>query len=69
MQQRIVAMQQEDKKEFGDYEHKIKVFQELTITEILKDNGRVSGAYGYWRESGDEVLFEASAVVLATGGF
>ncbi len=68
MQQRIVAMQQEDKKELGDYEAKIKVFQELTITEILKDNGRVSGAYGYWRETGEEVLFEAGAVVLATGG-
>ena len=68
MQQRIVALQQEDKKEFGDYEHRIKVFQELTITEILKDNGKVSGAYGYWRETGDEVLFETSAIVLATGG-
>ena len=68
MQQRIVALQQEDKKEFGDYEHRIKVFQELTITEILKDNGKVSGAYGYWRETGEEVLFETSAIVLATGG-
>ena len=68
MQQRIVGMQQEDKKEFGDYEHRIKVFQELTITEILKDNGKVSGAYGYWRETGEEVLFETSAIVLATGG-
>ena len=68
MQQRIVALQQEDKKEFGDYEHRIRVFQELTITEILKDNGKVSGAYGYWRETGEEVLFETSAIVLATGG-
>ena len=68
MQQRIVAMQQKDKKEFGDAEKYIKVFAELTITDILKDGGRVSGAYGYWRESGDEVLFESSAVVLATGG-
>ena len=68
MQQRIVAMQQADKREFGDAESKIKVFAELTITDILKDNGKVSGAYGYWRETGDEVLFEATAVVLATGG-
>ena len=68
MQQRIVAMQQADKKEFGDAEAKIKVFAELTVTDILKDNGKVSGAYGYWRETGDEVLFEATAVVLATGG-
>jgi len=68
MQQRIVALQQKDKKEFGDAEKYIKVFSELTITEILKDGDRVSGAYGYWRESGDEVLFESAAVVLATGG-
>ena len=68
MQQRIVAMQQADKREFGDAEAKIKVFAELTITDILKDNGKVSGAYGYWRETGEEVLFESTAVVLATGG-
>jgi succinate dehydrogenase / fumarate reductase flavoprotein subunit len=68
MQQRIVAMQQKDKKEFGDAEKYIKVFAELTITDLLKDGNRISGAYGYWRETGDEVLFESSAVVLATGG-
>ncbi len=68
MQQRIVAMQQNDEKETGDPEKFIKVFAELTITEILKDNGKVSGVYGYWRESGDEVFFEAPAVILATGG-
>jgi succinate dehydrogenase / fumarate reductase flavoprotein subunit len=45
MQQQIVAMQQKDKKEFGDAEKYIKVFAELTITDILKDGGRVSGAY------------------------
>ena len=68
MQQRIVAMQQKDKKEFGDAEKYIKLFAELTITDLLKDGNRISGAYGYWRESGEEVLFESSAVVLATGG-
>ena len=68
MQQRIVALQQKDKQEHGDAESFIKVFAELTITEILKENGKVAGAYGYWRENGNEVLFEAPAVVLATGG-
>ena len=68
MQQRIVALQQKDAKEHGDPESFIKVFAELTITDILKDNGKVSGAYGYWRENGNEVLFEAPAVILATGG-
>ena len=68
MQQRIVALQQKDGRETGDMESHIKVFAELTITEILKENGKISGAYGYWRESGEEVLFEAPAVVIATGG-
>ena len=68
MQQRIVALQQKDGRETGDMESHIKVFAELTITDILKENGKISGAYGYWRESGNEVLFEAPAVVIATGG-
>jgi len=68
MQQRIVALQQQDARDHGDAESHIKVFAELTITEILKENGKVAGAYGYWRETGSEVLFEAPAVILATGG-
>ncbi|NBP12664.1 MAG: fumarate reductase/succinate dehydrogenase flavoprotein subunit, partial [Actinobacteria bacterium] len=68
MQQKIVSMQQSDAKEHGDAEKYLKVFAELTITEILKDGDKVSGCYGYWRETGDEVLFESPAVVLATGG-
>jgi succinate dehydrogenase / fumarate reductase flavoprotein subunit len=46
----------------------IDVFMELTVTELLKDGGKVAGAFGYWRESGRFVVFEAPAVVLATGG-
>ena len=68
MQQKIVALQQKDGRDYGDMESHIKVFAELTITEIIKENGKVAGAYGYWRESGAEVLFEAPAVIIATGG-
>jgi len=68
MQQKIVALQQADKREHGDYESHLKVYAELTITEILKEGGKIAGAYGYWRESGSEVLFEAPAVIIATGG-
>jgi succinate dehydrogenase / fumarate reductase flavoprotein subunit len=68
MQQKIVAMQQADKKEFGDAESYLKVFAEVTITDVLKENGKVAGVYGYRREDGAELLFEASAVILATGG-
>src|SRR5207247_2517297 len=30
--------------------------------------GRIMGAFGYWRLTGEAVLFPAKAVVLATGG-
>jgi succinate dehydrogenase / fumarate reductase, flavoprotein subunit len=68
LQQKIVSLQQEDFKESGDYESRIKVFAELTVTEILKTDDKVSGVLGYWREDGKFVLFQAPAVVLATGG-
>ncbi len=72
LQQKIVSLQQEDKAELGDYEARIKVFHECAITELLLDETggrkRIAGAFGYWRETGKFILFEAPAVVLATGG-
>ena len=68
MQQKIVALQQEDGKKTGSMEANIKVFAELTVTEILKEEGQIAGVYGYWRESGADVLFEAPTVIIATGG-
>ncbi|MFF4041511.1 fumarate reductase/succinate dehydrogenase flavoprotein subunit [Streptomyces sp. NPDC001816] len=68
LQQKIVALQQEDFKETGDYESGLKVFQECTVTRILKDGDRVSGAFAYDRESGRFFVLEAPAVVVATGG-
>jgi succinate dehydrogenase / fumarate reductase, flavoprotein subunit len=46
----------------------IDVFMECTITDLMKEAGRISGAFGYWRETGSFVAFEAPAIVLATGG-
>ncbi|MFF9035249.1 fumarate reductase/succinate dehydrogenase flavoprotein subunit [Streptomyces sp. NPDC014892] len=68
LQQKIVALQQEDHKETGDYESRLKVFQECTVTRVLKDGDRVSGAFAYERESGRFFVLEAPAVVIATGG-
>ncbi|GGV02018.1 fumarate reductase/succinate dehydrogenase flavoprotein subunit [Streptomyces spectabilis] len=68
LQQKIVALQQEDEKEFGDYEARLKVFQECTVTRVLKEGERVSGAFCYERESGRFFVVEAPSVVLATGG-
>ncbi|PIM70070.1 fumarate reductase/succinate dehydrogenase flavoprotein subunit [Streptomyces sp. JV178] len=68
LQQKIVALQQEDHKETGEYESRLKVFQECTVTRVLKDGGRVSGVFAYERESGRFLVLEAPAVVIATGG-
>ncbi len=68
LQQKIVSLQQEDFAEHGDYEARLRVFAETTITELLVNDGRIAGAFGYRRESGEFLLFEAPAVILATGG-
>jgi succinate dehydrogenase / fumarate reductase flavoprotein subunit len=56
----------------------IDVYMECTITRLLTDGtgeqahgtrrGNIAGAFGYWRESGRFICFEAPAVILATGG-
>lgn len=69
LQQRIVSLQQADHAETGDYEARLRVFAECTVTELLTDDdGAIAGAFGYWRESGRLIVFSAPAVVLATGG-
>ena len=68
LQQKVVAMQQADAVELGDPEAMIKVFAETTITDLMVEGGRIAGAFGYFRDTGRFVLFEAPAVVLATGG-
>ncbi|MEV1063247.1 fumarate reductase/succinate dehydrogenase flavoprotein subunit [Streptomyces sp. NPDC050263] len=76
LQQKIVALQQEDFRETGDYESRLKVFQECTVTRILtvSDSGsaaggsRVSGVFAYERETGRFFVLQAPSVVIATGG-
>jgi succinate dehydrogenase / fumarate reductase flavoprotein subunit len=46
----------------------IDVYMECTVTRLLTDAGRISGAFGYWRENGRFVVFKAKSIVLATGG-
>ena len=46
----------------------ITVHMEWTIVTLLKDGNRVVGAFGYDRERGRFKLFQAKAVVIASGG-
>ena len=68
LQQKIVSLQQDDFAESGDYEANLKVYAECAITDLMLDGDRVAGAFGYFRENGNLILFEAPAIVLATGG-
>jgi len=46
----------------------IHAHMETTIYRLLTDAGRVVGALGFNRQSGEFLVFRAKAVVLATGG-
>ncbi|NED98057.1 fumarate reductase/succinate dehydrogenase flavoprotein subunit [Phytoactinopolyspora alkaliphila] len=59
----------------------IDVYMECTVTKLFQSgqatssaekrasaDGRITGAFAYWRESGRFVVFDAPTVVLATGG-
>ncbi|MEU1873744.1 fumarate reductase/succinate dehydrogenase flavoprotein subunit [Streptomyces sp. NPDC048376] len=68
LQQKIVSLQQEDFRESGDHEGRLKVFQECTVTRVLQQGREVSGVFGYERESGRFFVLQAPSVVIATGG-
>jgi len=46
----------------------MEVHMECTVLSLLMDSGRVAGACGYDREKGRFYLWQAKAVVIATGG-
>ena len=68
LQQKIVSLQQEDIASSGDAEARLAVLAECTVTDLLVTDGIISGAVAYWRQSGEFLLLQAPAVVLATGG-
>ena len=46
----------------------IDIYQEYTIVQLIKEGERVVGAFGYDREKGLFKVFQAKAVIIATGG-
>jgi len=46
----------------------IPVYEEVMVTELLTEQGRVEGAAGFALEDQEVMLFECGAVILATGG-
>jgi succinate dehydrogenase / fumarate reductase flavoprotein subunit len=46
----------------------IDVHMEVNVQRLLKDGDRVSGAVGYFRATGELVVFKCKAIILGTGG-
>src|SRR5687768_12446929 len=46
----------------------LDVHMEFTVVGLLKNEERVAGAFGYEREKGHFKLFQAKAMIVATGG-
>ncbi|MDN5213067.1 fumarate reductase/succinate dehydrogenase flavoprotein subunit [Fulvivirgaceae bacterium BMA12] len=46
----------------------LSIYQECTITALIKNEDRVIGAFAYDREKGKFKVFQAKSVVLSTGG-
>ncbi len=45
------------------------IFMEMTVTHLFKEGDSVCGALAYTRDKGEFHLFNAKAIVVATGGF
>ena len=46
----------------------VRVYMECAVSKLFSSGGRIAGAFGYWRATGEFVAFRSQAVVLATGG-
>ena len=77
LQQKIVSLRQSEDADAAaagsespsDADAGLRVFAEVTITDLLTDDaGAIAGAFGYRRETGKFIIFQAPAVILATGG-
>lgn len=47
----------------------IETVEDTVIVDLLKSDGKITGAVGFNIYTGDTVVFEAKAVVIATGGY
>ncbi len=47
---------------------KVDIYQEYTVVSLLKEGDKVVGAFSYDREKGLFKVFQAKAVIIATGG-
>ena len=46
----------------------LDIYMECCIVDLILEDGKVTGAFGFWRESGNFIVFRSKSVILATGG-
>ena len=46
----------------------VKVFDEIVVTKLFKNEDRISGAFGIHMRTGKFSLFKAKSIIIATGG-
>ena len=46
----------------------MEIYMECCIVDLVLEDGKVTGAFGFWRESGNFIFFRAKSGILATGG-
>lgn len=50
------------------YESKAEVYNKIIVTDLIKNNGKIYGCYGFSVEDGRFYVFSAKSVIIATGG-
>jgi succinate dehydrogenase/fumarate reductase flavoprotein subunit len=46
----------------------VKVMDRIMVTDLIKQDGRITGAVGFHTGSGDFYIFQAKVIVMCTGG-
>jgi len=46
----------------------VDVFMETEITRLIQDGQRVVGAYGFKKQTGEQIAFTSKSLIIATGG-
>ena len=68
LQQKIVSLQQEDHASSATPRRGSRSSPSARSPSCSRTASAIAGAFGYWRETGRFVVFDAPAVILATGG-
>lgn len=64
---RFIVYRQHEKMRKVALEKGVHIIDRFTVTDLIKQNGRIAGAVGFSADAEDTYVFQAKAVVLAAG--